>query len=218
MFRKYSQVVRRIGCLVGLILAVSLHSVAFAESTLDKLHTFFQDVKTMRADFKQTVLDARFQTAKSATGVLEIQRPGKFRWDYKSPYEQTIVADGKKLWIYDKDLEQVTVKPMNVVLGNTPAMLLSGGQSLEKNFEIKELSSHEAGLEWLELLPKDRDANFKNVRLGFGAKYLEQMMLLDSFDQTTQLIFTNIQYNLKIDPQVFKFIPPKGVDVIGDTE
>ena len=121
MFRKYSQVVRRIGCLVGLILAVSLHSVAFAESTLDKLHTFFQDVKTMRADFKQTVLDARFQTAKSATGVLEIQRPGKFRWDYKSPYEQTIVADGKKLWIYDKDLEQVTVKPMNVVLGNSAA-------------------------------------------------------------------------------------------------
>jgi outer membrane lipoprotein carrier protein len=186
---------------------------------VDQLNAFFANVRTMRADFQQTVIDARFEVVQDASGTLVMHRPGKFRWDYTVPYEQLIVADGKNLWVYDKDLEQITVKPMSQVLGNTPAMLLSGGEPLEKSFRITDLKNEgEDTLQWVELLPKARDTNFVSVRLGFDGQDLKVMELMDTFDQLTRLQFSNIKINPEVNDSVFEFTPPKGVDVIGEVK
>jgi len=191
-------------------------STAQAGAAKDKLLAFYNDVNSMRATFTQTTLDSRFKAAGESAGTLVMQRPGKFRWTYTSPYEQIIVADGEKLWIYDSDLEQITVNKLDTALGNTPALLLSGGGSLEKNFKIIEMHLKIDGLDWIELFPKEEDASFTSVRLAFGKKGLSRMELVDGFGQTTRMLFTDVQNNPKIDATVFKFKPPKGVDVIGE--
>lgn len=170
----------------------------------------------MRADFQQVVFDAKFNAVQQASGTLAMQRPGKFRWDYTMPYKQLIVADGIRLWVYDKDLEQVTVRFLDAALGNTPALLLSGGQFPAKSFAITELKSKGDDLYWLELVPTDQQASFTGVRLAFNSRHLAVMELLDGFGQTTRLNFTNMQYNPRIEPTVFRFTPPPDVDVIGE--
>ncbi len=182
----------------------------------DKLFVFYKNVKSMSASFTQSTINSRFKAAEEATGKLVMQRPGKFRWDYLTPYEQIIVADGKKLWVYDKDLEQVTVKQLDTVIGNTPALLLSGNGSLQDNFEIVEIQDKSTNLDWVELFPKDEESSFTSMRLAFSAQYLEYMELVDGFGQTTRIRFTDIQNNPQLDAQQFNFIPPKGVDVIGE--
>ncbi len=182
----------------------------------DRLFVFYKNVKSMSASFTQSTINSRFKVAEEAKGKLIMQRPGKFRWDYLTPYEQIIVADGKKLWVYDKDLEQVTVRPLDTVIGNTPALLLSGNGSLEDNFEIIEIQDKTAGLDWVELFPKDEENTFTSMRLGFGAQNLEYMELVDGFGQTTQIKFADIQNNPRLNADQFDFTPPKGVDVIGE--
>lgn len=199
--------------LILTVLVASHH--AHAGVAKDKLENFYDNVKSMSASFMQVTLDTRFNNPQESTGRLVMQRPGKFRWDYKSPYEQLIVANGKNVWVYDKDLEQVTVNKLDAVIGNTPALLLSGNQSLEEKFNIVELKSSN-GLDWVELLPKDTDTSFTSVRLAFGKTKLAVMELEDSFGQTTQLRFTDLSNNPDVDPALFDFKPPEGVDVIGE--
>ncbi len=189
---------------------------AQANSATDRLNDFFKNVHSLRAEFQQIVTDPRGKTIQDARGTFLMQRPNKFRWNYQKPYEQTIVADGLKLWVYDKDLEQVTVKKLDEALGNTPALLLSGAKPLTENFRITELTDRKDGLQWATLAPKNEEANFKQVRLAFGKQSLEVMELVDSFEQTTQLRFSNVQSNVKFTANEFKFTPPKGVDVVGD--
>jgi len=201
--------------LVFLLTLFLFVSPAQAGVAKDKLFEFYNNVKSMSASFTQTTLNKRFKAAEESKGKLTMQRPGKFRWDYTVPYEQIIVADGKKLWVYDKDLEQVTVKELDSVIGNTPALLLSGNGSLENNFEIVEIQNKSTGLDWVELFPKDRDSSFTSMRLAFDEKYLKFMELVDGFGQTTQIKFTDIKNNPQLDADQFNFTPPKGVDVIG---
>lgn len=189
---------------------------AHAASATDRLTDFFKNVQSLRADFQQIVTDPRGKTIQDARGTFLMQRPNKFRWNYQKPYEQTIVADGAKLWVYDKDLEQVTVKKLDEALGNTPALLLSGAHPLTENFHIAELTDRKDGLQWTTLTPKSEEANFKQVRLAFGKQSLEVMELVDSFEQTTQLRFSSVQSNVKFTANEFQFTPPKGVDVVGD--
>ena len=189
---------------------------AQAASATDRLADFFKSVQSLRADFQQIVTDARGKTIQDARGTFQMQRPNKFRWNYQKPYEQIIVADGAKLWVYDKDLEQVTVKKLDEALGNTPALLLSGSRPLTDNFHIAELTDRKDGLQWTALTPKSEEANFKQVRLAFGKQSLEVMELVDSFEQTTQLRFSSVQSNVKFTANEFLFTPPKGVDVVGD--
>lgn len=191
---------------------------AHAASASERLNDFFKNVQSLRADFQQVVTDPRGKTIQDARGTFLMQRPNKFRWNYQKPYEQTIVADGAKLWVYDKDLEQVTVKKLDQALGNTPALLLSGAQPLAENFRMTEISDRKDGLQWILLTPKNDEANFQQVRLAFGKQSLEVMELVDSFEQTTQLRFSTVQSNIKFTAQEFKFTPPKGVDVVGDGE
>jgi outer membrane lipoprotein carrier protein len=146
---------------------------------------------------------------------MEFSRPGKFRWEYSKPYEQTIVGDGTRVWIYDKDLNQVTVRKLDRALGASPAALLAGSNEIEKSYALKSAGS-EAGLDWLEATPKTQDTAFERVRLGFGKTGLEAMELRDQFGQTTLIKFADLQRNVKIPAESFTFTPPKGAAVISE--
>ncbi len=181
----------------------------------ERLQRFFTEVKSLRADFEQTVTDAKGKVIQEAKGTFALQRPGKFRWDYRAPYQQIIVADGRKIWVYDADLEQVTVKPLDAALGGTPAQLLSGTRPLEQDFVITSLPTRD-GFEWVELVSKAKEREFERVRLGFDQRDLRMMEITDSFGQNTRLKFNNLQRNPAIDAKTFVFVPPKGADVVSD--
>lgn len=200
-----------------LLLGVLYCSSLQAGSGHDRLQHFFNNLTGLRADFTQTVIDAHSVTIQNATGTLQLSRPGKFRWDYRTPYEQLIVADGVKVSIYDTDLEQVTVKLLDETIGNMPALLLSNDQPLEDSFKISELGLKD-DLEWLELEPRAQDTSFEKIRLAFDEHTLQVMELVDNFGQTTQLRFSHVQRNPSIDPAIFDFMPPPDVDVIGDID
>lgn len=205
-------VTARVALLTSLALAAGLSQ---AGEATDRLNAFFALQGAMRADFSQTVEGAAFAQAETSRGTLVMQRPGRFRWDYTEPYAQQIVADGERLWIYDVDLEQVIVKPLGAALGDTPALLLSGDGQVAQRFDIEEVADRGDGLLWVQLLPKQKDTGFKLVRLGFDARFLRSMELVDGFDQLTRLAFSNVETGLKLPAATFQFVPPQGVDVVG---
>jgi outer membrane lipoprotein carrier protein len=202
-----------------LLLSVNFSSVVFAGNAEQRLERFFKQVQSMRADFTQTVISENRRSAEKSQGVLQMQRPGKFRWEYQTPYEQQIIANGKKLWIYDVEMEQVIVKKLDLALGDTPAVLLSGGANIADRFDIKEISvdsEGESSLYWLQLLPKQQEASFEKLLLAFAGDNLQIMELKDAFGQITRLTFSNLEQNPVIDSSVFSFEPPAGVDVIDE--
>jgi outer membrane lipoprotein carrier protein len=161
------------------------------------------------------VRDRDGKVVQEAKGSFVFLRPGRFRWTYAKPVDQVIVGDGERVWIYDRDLNQVTVRRLSKALGSTPAALLAGAADVEKAFELKEAGTRE-GLEWLEARPRESEAGFERIRMGFSAAGLEAMELTDNFGQTTRLRFSNLQRNPKVDPGEFRFEPPKGADVLGE--
>ena len=142
-----------------------------------------------------------------------IERPNRFRWDYEIPFKQHIIGDGKQIWVYDEELEQVTVRQMKGALGYTPAILLAGSGKLTDNFTIKKLKK-QGKLEWMEMIPKKNDGGFEDIRLGFEGNLLRQLEMVDGFGQTTRITMSNNRENYKIRDSLFRFTPPKGVDVI----
>lgn len=184
-------------------------------TSLDSLKSFLSDVKSAKAQFKQIVLDKKMTSVQETSGTMLFSRPGKFRWVYEQPYEQLIVGDGAKLWMYDVDLKQVTVKPMDSALGSSPAALLAGNNEIEKYFVLKDIGKR-GTMEWLEATSKDKESTFESMRMGFSAKGLEVMELRDHFGQTTVIRFSGMERNPKLAPELFKFVAPKGVDVVGD--
>jgi outer membrane lipoprotein carrier protein len=186
---------------------------------VDKLHGFLESTKTVRADFAQIVVAKNGKRPQQSVGVMMFSRPGKFRWQINKPYAQLLVGDGEKVWIYDPDLRQVTVKKVDSALGSTPAALLvgeSGGKSaLEKKFTLREAGERE-GLEWLEAIPRSPDSGFEKLQLGFAGNDLAAMELFDNFGQTTSLLFSHLERNTPLAPALFRFTPPAGVDVIGE--
>jgi outer membrane lipoprotein carrier protein len=196
--------------------AACLAAVQVAEAgAIDKLHRFLETTKTLRADFAQIVVAKNGKKPQQSTGVMMISRPGKFRWQIAKPYEQLLVGDGEKVWIYDPDLRQVTVKKFDAALGSTPAALLVGGNALEKNFTLRDVADGE-GLEWLEAIPKGSDSGFEKLRMGFSGNDLKAMELFDNFGQTTTLLFARLERNPQIAAALFRFVPPAGADVIGE--
>jgi outer membrane lipoprotein carrier protein len=192
-----------------------LPSLAHA-AAIDKLKTFIAATHSAQANFTQEVRDPKGKRVQSAAGTMQFLRPGKFRWTYLKPYEQIIVGDGAKFWMYDVDLNQVTVKKLDAALGSSPAALLSGSNEIERGFNLKE-SAAQDGLEWLQASPKAQDSGFSAIKMGFNAQAeLAVMELRDVFGHTTTLRFSNLQANPKIPAQQFQFMPPKGVDVLGD--
>jgi outer membrane lipoprotein carrier protein len=201
---------------LGLTLCASI--VASAASVkpdaYSRLDEFMQGLQALQAEFRQTVRDAQGRKVEESSGTLALARPNRFRWDYREPHPQVIVADGKKLWLYDPDLEQVTVRRLDQSLAGTPAMLLSGEGDLRASFKI-ESSERRNGLEWLSLIPKRGDTDFKRVRLGLRDKTLAAMELSDKLGQVTQLDFSHVQRNPTFEEHRFEFTIPSGVDVIG---
>jgi len=192
-----------------LLLAPSLGAAA----SVDSLKTLLNQTTTAKGRFAQVVTDKNQKMIQQATGTMEFSRPGRFRWEYNKPYEQTIVGDGSRLWIYDKDLNQVTVRKLDRALGASPAALLAGSNEIEKIYNLK-VAGSEAGLDWLEAVPRAQDTAFERIRLGLGKSGLEVMELRDQFGQTTVIKFSDVQRNVKLPPENFKFTPPKGADVI----
>lgn len=182
---------------------------------IDALKAFLNQTQTAKARFAQMVLDKNLKPLQQAQGVMQFSRPGKFRWDYVKPYEQIIVGDGAKLWIYDKDLNQVTVRKLDRALGASPAALLAGSNELERDYVLTN-SGNDNGLDWLDAVPKNRDTAFERVRLGFGKAGLQAMELRDAFGQVTVITFADMERNPRIPAEVFRFTPPKGVDVISE--
>jgi outer membrane lipoprotein carrier protein len=171
---------------------------------------FFSGLTTLQADFEQTVTDANQKSMQDSKGHMWIERPGKFRWDYHTPYEQELVADGQRVWSYDADLEQVTVQQASEVLTSTPAMLLSGTTPLDKVFNIEE-----SGANSLLLKPKNDDSNITELRLVFAGNMLSSIVAHDSFGNTTTFHFSQMARNEPVAAKLFQFVPPPGTDVIG---
>ena len=208
-------IVRGLASLLLWSLLSGTYAVAAEATPLDR---FFAGLHTLSAQFEQTIVDAQGQVTQSASGRLSIQRPGKFRWDYETPYKQLVLGDGEELWTYDADLEQATVKPQSDALAGTPALLLSAQEQPGELFTVSALPERD-GEQWFELTPKtDKglgDTQFNQLRLGFADDVLVAMELVDGFDQTTQIRFSGLRRNVTLETDLFKFTPPDGVDVIG---
>jgi outer membrane lipoprotein carrier protein len=195
-------------------LAVVLPAAAHA-SSIDALKALLARTTTARAHFAQIVLDRNLRQVQQATGTMQFARPGRFRWEYDRPHEQLIVGDGARVWLYDKELNQVTVRRLDRALGSSPAALLAGSSDIEKNYVLSALGSRD-GLDWLEAVPRTRDTAFERVRLGFGKTGLEAMELHDQFGQITVIKFSTVERNIKLPGESFRFTPPKGADVISE--
>jgi outer membrane lipoprotein carrier protein len=187
---------------------------AFAQSAEKRLNDALASLDNLTADFKQTVLDDDKKIVQQSSGKVAIQRPGKFSWIYTTPYEQQIIADGKELWIYDVDLDQVTVKPMTAGLASAPIMILMRNSKLGSEFNISEVGQRKF-LYWVELEPKSQDLDYTNVYIGIEDGVVKAMELRDKFGQSTQIVFENLRLNVVHNPKTFKFVPPEGVDVFG---
>jgi len=199
---------RLIMALAGLLLAFNAHA-----GSIEKLQAFIAQTQSARANFMQKVMDDKGKVVQSSEGRLAFSRPGKFRWEYKKPYEQLIVGDGKRLWIYDAELNQVTSKKLEGALGSSPAALLAGSNEIENYYNL-DAKGTKGGLDWLEAIPRTKDTMFEKVRMGFRGNNLEVMELYDHLGQVTQIRFSGFQRNPKLSPDTFTFTPPKGADVL----
>ncbi|NBS15475.1 MAG: outer membrane lipoprotein carrier protein LolA [Gammaproteobacteria bacterium] len=177
-----------------------------------RLKAFLNKASSLEASFVQVQVDEKGNLGKRSNGMFYLQRPGKFRWNYEKPYHQEIVSSAGKVWFFDKDLDQVTAKKLNQAIGSTPALLLTGDVPLEKNFTI-ESQSDEEGIAIIKLIPKSEESGFKYVQIGIENDLLVGMELSDNFGQLTRIYFENLKTGIKIDPALFAFKPPQGVDV-----
>jgi outer membrane lipoprotein carrier protein len=185
---------------------------------VDQLRQFLSETKTASGAFTQSVTGANARSgarAQTSSGRFTFQRPGKFRWTYEKPYEQVLVADGEKLYMFDKDLNQVTVRKLGAALPASPASILFGTNDFEREFDVKDGGTRD-GLEWIDARPRKKDTTFERIQLGFRDGLPAAMHLSDTFGQTTQLKFTNVERNPKVDAQAFAFTPPVGADVLED--
>jgi outer membrane lipoprotein carrier protein len=193
---------------------LTLAAAGAQADAVDALREFTREVKTGRAAFTQVVTSPDGAKKKTSSGSFEFARPNRFRFAYAKPYEQLIVGDGEKVWLYDVDLQQVTVRPMDQALGATPAALLAGA-NLEKDFELKAQPSAQ-GIDWVQATPRTRNESigFQSLRVGFKGKALAAIELVDTFGQRSQLSFSEVATNVAPAADTFRFTPPKGVDVL----
>jgi outer membrane lipoprotein carrier protein len=198
-------------CLFATV-AISFSTFALADA-ISQLKEFSAIAKTARGEFVQKMQKNSAGAMETSSGAFAFSRPGKFRWEVKKPFEQLMVADGEKLFFFDKDLNQVTVKSLQDAVGASPAMLLFGGADLEKAFTLTALPNKDS-IEWLEAMPKSKEAGFDRIVLGFSGGVPAQMEVRDAFNRVTSFTFQGVERNAKIDAEQFRFVAPKGADVI----
>jgi outer membrane lipoprotein carrier protein len=180
---------------------------------IDQLRAFLSQTRTARGDFAQRVGSRNSTKTQNSSGTFVFQRPGRFRWTYASPYEQVIVADGEALYLFDKDLNQVTVKKLAGAIPASPASILFGSNQFEKDFEVRDGGARD-DLEWIVATPRAKDTPFEKIEIGFRDGLPAAMQLADSFGQTSQLRFSRVERNPAVDAQTFRFTPPPGADVL----
>lgn len=208
---------RKFFACVGLALTLTGSQLAAAPAPTTALDRYLAGLTTLRAAFSQRLVDARGVTVQEGDGSLVVQRPGRFRWEVRpagAEGGQLLVADGRNLWFFDRDLEQVTVKPADAALTATPAMLLSGAGDIRAQFDVKALP-RAGGLDWVQVTPRASDADFRDARLGFAGRDLKRMELHDKLGQTATLVFGRTARNGAVAPAELRFTPPPGADVIG---
>ena len=181
-----------------------------AGTGLQQMDHFLQDLKGLEAGFEQSVMDQNMQTH-HLRGVFYIQRPGRFRWDYTEPEKQQIIADGRQIWLYDIELEQVSVQSQKKALNGTPALLLMGDKPVESNFEVKDIGDRQ-GMGWVELIPRDEESQFVRILLAFKENELSMMEMDDKFGQMTRFQFYDVKQNPEFAGDFFHFTPPEHVD------
>jgi outer membrane lipoprotein carrier protein len=209
--------VKTLGWLLAVLLSISTANAgpASSGSAAADLEHYLTGLASWSADFKQSIDDGHGKVVRSAAGKFSLERPGKFRWDYTDPSEQLVLADGKQIWFYDKDLSQANVRSEDATIASTPAVILSGTGSVSDQFDVKSLPP-DGGLRWFQLIPKHSNTDFQLVRIGLDKDgELASMFLADKLNQITQLTFTHPVRNPKFAPDLFTFSPPAGVDVIG---
>lgn len=200
------------------VVALCLPTAVFAAqpgNAVARMQAFLSRVHSLKADFTQVVLDANLQTIKQSSGTLILKRPNRFRWDYAAPNREIIDADGTRVWIYDVELQQVTVKALTGTLAASPAVLLAGSNDVQQNFIVKNLGM-ENDLDWVGVTPKIKDTDFDSVKLGFRGNLVAVMELKDALGNLTRITFSHVQVNPALPDSLFKFTPPPGADVIGD--
>ncbi|MDI3383116.1 outer membrane lipoprotein chaperone LolA [Xenophilus aerolatus] len=206
--------------LLGLASLLGLHALGASAAGLDSLEAFVKNAKSGRADFTQTVTppakDGQPARAKTSTGSFEFQRPGRFRFDYRKPFAQTIVADGRTLSLYDADLNQVTQRAQAQALGSTPAALIAAAadvKALQADFTLDNQPERD-GLQWVRATPKSKDGQLQNVQIGFKGDALAALEILDAFGQRSVLKFDKVELNPALPADAFQFKVPAGADVI----
>ncbi len=198
---------------LSIIMLLMMTASANAEQNpIRQLKSFLASTSSLTADFKQITLNESGQPDQISEGQFYLSRPGKFRWSYKTPFIQEIVSSAGKVWFYDADLEQVTIKKLDDSLGSTPALLLSGEIELEQNFILKP-QGVDQDLMWIKLLPKNEDSGFKYILIGLKDGVLGGMELSDNFGQLTRIYFTKVKINPQLNNSIFEFKAPAGVDV-----
>jgi outer membrane lipoprotein carrier protein len=203
--------------LVSMMMHISVCGIAYADSS-STLAGLFNAVHTMRADFVQTIYDNHGKAIQKSYGKMALQRPGKFRWEMSKPIPQMIITSDTRLWIYDPDLEQVTIKPLGQAAGESPALLLSHeNTAIDKDYTVTEIQKKQPGWQWFNLIPRNADSMFASVEIGFMANQLHTMKLQDHLGHTTQIEFNHIQTNIALPSSLFIFKKPANVDVIDET-
>lgn len=203
-----------------LAILITILSIVFIPSTfantVDALQQFIDNTSTLQADFSQIITNDQNIEIESSRGSLSIQRPNQFRWEYTKPYHQLIVADGHKIWFFDEDIEQVTVKQQDKAIDSTPATFLSGSTQWKKDFILQKHDKISEQKQRFILLPKNNDSNFAKIELIFSYGALSNMVLIDKAQQTTSIHFSEVKINLSLKEGLFDFSPPPGIDIIGD--
>ncbi len=208
---RLNRIVRGWSTALWLLVAVAMDAAA-----ADLVSDYFSGLETFQSEFKQTVVDSSGEQVQSSEGTVWIQKPGRFRWDYRTPYRQLIVADGQRLWTYDEDLEQATVKAVDEALSSTPAMLLSGFRPLSEVMTWRQDES-EGDERWFTLDPRESDTAVETVRIAFENGQLSVIEVTDGFGNHTRIQFLQIRRNQTIDPALFQLQLPDGTDIIGDS-
>jgi len=201
----------------AVVLALSLGTVAQAATgpARARLDAFATGLHSLTGHFSQSLTDINGQTSKTSSGTLALEAPRQFRWDTLAPYKQTIVADGSRVWTYDPDLEQVTVRAQSTEESHSPLTVLTDLKQMDRDFKVVEQGEHD-GLVWLRLTSTAKDPQFDHADLGFDANGLARMTFRDQLGSTSDIRFSDWRRNVAIPPSAFNFVPPKGADVIGD--
>jgi outer membrane lipoprotein carrier protein len=200
--------------LLFIAIITSLSMPAWAEDAEQRLKAALKSMDNLSAEFKQTLLDEDKNIVQQSSGTLALQRPGKFAWIYTEPFEQRIIADGSELWVYDVELDQVTVKPMDASISNAPIMILMKESDVTQQFNVIEVGQRKF-LFWIELEPREKDLEYQRIFIGLDDGQVRAMELQDQFGQSTQIVFDNLRVGVVHNPAIFKFVPPEGVDVYG---